>query len=382
VLLFAACNSATQDARLTAPAFDTLASGTIVVTNSGPTAWADTNGWKLVLEHTVQPPEGDPAAFGDPFDILPRPDGTFLLRESDDPTLSLYAADGRVIRRFGRDGAGPGEFRHPYPAWLGDTLVVHDPAQSRITFYALDGTLLRSFPSVCCHEGPPITVDARGWTRVTGQRPSDSAFTMQWIWFDRDGNRVDSLIPPTAGQMKYWTVEVKGGRSRYNVPFAGQNSYAFLPDSGVVYGFTDRYELLVSPTGRDTSRIIRRTGVVGDPVRAGMVDSIIAFRVKYNAALGPIAKASDAPSVHPLWTDVSIDGAGNLWVHRGDNDGGRRRFDVFDPEGRFLGEVASPFPKLWTSNWAGDRVAVLDEDEAGLPRVRIYRIERQGDDDR
>ncbi len=379
--LLAACGTSGETSR-TAARFDTLASGTVVVTNTAPSGWADSSGaWRLVLEQTIQPPEGDPAAFGDPIDVLPRPDGTFLLRESEEATLTHYATDGSVIRRFGRKGAGPGEFAQPYPAWMGDTLVVHDPAQARITLFALDGTVLTTFPSVCCHMGPATGTDTRGRIRVTGQRVSDSAFAQQWIWFDVMGRRVDSLVPPKAGEQKYWELSVNGGSSRYSVPFAAQNSHGFLADGRIVYGFTDRYELLITRTGSDTARIIRREGVAGDPVPEGAVDSIIAQRVKYAPALAQIAKKSDVPALRSLWSGVEVDGRGNFWVQRGDYEGGRPRFDVFDPDGRFLGEVTSPFSKLWASGWAGDRVAVLDEDDAGLPRVRVFRIETKKQDD-
>lgn len=372
LLLLAACGG---EAPAPAAGFDTLPSGTVVVTNSAPTAWADTSGWKLVLERTVQPPEGDSSAFGDPYDMVLRPDGSFLLRDGGDPTLTLYASDGKLVRRFGRRGGGPGEFERSYPAWLGDTLVVHDPGQSRISLFALDGTLIRSFPGICCHEGPPIGVDTKGRIRVTGQRPTDSAFTSQWLYFSLDGRRVDSMIPPEAGKQKYWNVATKGGRSRYTVPFAGQNSQSFLPDGRIVYGITDRYELLITSNGHDTSRIIRRTGVTGDPVPAGALDSILGVWTKGNPALAGVAHKSDVPSVRSLWSGVEVDGNGNFWVQRGDYTGGKPHFDVFDPEGRFLGEVASPFEHLWQAVWAGSRVAVLDEDAAGLPRVRVFRIE-------
>lgn len=372
LLLLAACSGERQASSV---GFDTLPSGTVVVTNSAPTRWADTSGWKLVLERTVQPPEGDSAAFGDPYDIVLRPDGSFLLRDGSDPALAFYGSDGTLIRRFGRQGGGPGEFERSYPAWLGDTLVVHDPGQSRISLFALDGTLIRSFPGICCHEGPPIGVDTRGRIRVTGQRVSDSAFTNQWLYFSLDGRRVDSMIPPEAGKQKYWQRTANGASTRVNVPFAGQNSQAFLPDGRIVYGMTDRYELLITGTGKDTSRIIRRSGVTGDPVPAGAVDSILGVWTKGNPWLADVAHRSDVPSVRPLWSGLELDGDGNLWVQRGDYTGGSHRFDVFDPEGRFLGEVPAPFDHLWQSVWAGKRVAVLDEDEAGLPRVRVFRIE-------
>ena len=55
--LLSACSAASGKA-LNEPVTDTLPGNIVRVENTGPTEWADTSGWKLVLDQTIQPPEG------------------------------------------------------------------------------------------------------------------------------------------------------------------------------------------------------------------------------------------------------------------------------------------------------------------------------------
>ena len=56
---------------------------------------------------------------------------------------------GKLIRRIGRNGQGPGEFQLPLvPCIIGDELVVSDNGNSRIQIFTLDGTYLRQIRMV------------------------------------------------------------------------------------------------------------------------------------------------------------------------------------------------------------------------------------------
>jgi len=74
-----------------------------------------------------------------------------------------------------------------------------------------------------------------------------------------------------------------------------------------------------------------------------------------------------------------LDDAGNLWVQlvaEADEEG--RLFDVFDPEGRYLGEVLLPFPvEFFPAPIIRDgyMYAVM-EDELEVPFLVRGRIER------
>jgi hypothetical protein len=64
--------------RLARPTIDTVNRHIVRVMNGAPTAWTDTNGWKLVYERTVQPAEGSPAMFSNPTDVHLLPDGKVI----------------------------------------------------------------------------------------------------------------------------------------------------------------------------------------------------------------------------------------------------------------------------------------------------------------
>lgn len=62
------------------------------------------------------------------------------------PAIRVYDERGRFQRRIGRVGDGPGEFRSPSFVWVGnsDELIVYDPALRRITYFGIDGGVLRT----------------------------------------------------------------------------------------------------------------------------------------------------------------------------------------------------------------------------------------------
>ena len=101
---------ANAQSRLTKPTIDTINHHIVRVMNSGPTAWTDTNGWKLTLERTVQPPEGSAGELAKPTTALVTSGGQIVVADWQTPRVGLYDRSGRFVRLLGRPGAGPGEF--------------------------------------------------------------------------------------------------------------------------------------------------------------------------------------------------------------------------------------------------------------------------------
>ncbi|MEZ4455192.1 MAG: 6-bladed beta-propeller [Gemmatimonadales bacterium] len=74
------------------------------------------------------------------------PDGLIGVADRS-PTIRIYDTTGRFLRTLGRDGSGPGEFRNVTRMFLsGDTLIVYDFRQRRLTSYLADGTLIGTQP--------------------------------------------------------------------------------------------------------------------------------------------------------------------------------------------------------------------------------------------
>lgn len=378
LLVLAACGRSEATSLLVT---DTLPGGIVRVMSSGPTAWTDTNGWKLVLERTLAPDIGTPGELLEPRWLLLRDDGSLIVGDMDPPRFVYYDNTGNFVRTIGREGDGPGEFRSPHPALLGDTLIVHDPQQSRITLLTLADSFVRSFPSVCCHFGPPAYVDRDGTiTLQTTRRAPDGKSQLQWIRFDLSGRRIDSLLQPSAVDPAVWTATMSfpgggTGTSSRLIPLAPQTVVELLHDGTAVFGRTDVATFAVVRNATDTLRLFGRSDVVPDPTPAGMRDSLFDQVNARTEVFKEVASPGDIPETLPLWLSIEEDDRGNIWVTTG-GDGRPVEFDIYDPTGAYLGAAPRPWHSAWATSWAGDRVAIYDLDDQDLPRIRIFAIVR------
>jgi hypothetical protein len=68
------------------------------------------------------------------------PDGRIVVADDDLAEIRLFAADGRFLKRFGRNGPGPGEFRGIAGLWLTSKglIAAWDPLNRRITLLSID----------------------------------------------------------------------------------------------------------------------------------------------------------------------------------------------------------------------------------------------------
>lgn len=342
--------------------------------SSGPTAWAGTSGWRLVLERTIQPAEETPGMLGSPTEVVLFRDGRVAVAE--DPRgrgkvgILLFDAQGNFVRRLGRDGEGPGEYRSVAVAGYGDTLVIQDQRLARITLLGVDGKLIRSFPSRCCASGVPVGVSEQGMITV-------SYGSGWWARFTAGGKLVDTLSPPEAAPVKEWTPPPPMG-GRYSIPFTAYTGRLLLRDGTILYGVQDRQEFVVSRGGKDSVRIFGRASVVARPVPDSARRTLIA-QLKAHPALGPVFKEDDIPTTLPVWQRLFEDERSNLWVLDGYfTMAPARGFDVFAKDGRYLGAVATPSATPISLSFNNGRVAILDLDGDDLPRVRIFRVDRNG----
>jgi hypothetical protein len=72
-------------------------------------------------------------------------DGGFAVLEQVPAEIRVFDASGVFVRRIGREGDGPGEFRSPVgmAALAGDTLLIWDRGARRLSWFSIDGTLER-----------------------------------------------------------------------------------------------------------------------------------------------------------------------------------------------------------------------------------------------
>lgn len=367
---------------------DTLAGGIVRTITSSP---IDSGRWQLQLERTVQPAEGTPGELLNPNDLALAEDGTLFVAEGDLNVIRAYDSTGAMIRSFGRSGEGPGEFRSAYIAVRGDTLVVQDPRTARMTTFRIsDGTLLNGRASVCCNYGS-IGIDGSGRAVLrTIVRPDSahgpsSGFTRASL----DGATIDTVAltdhPRETAESKRWIVrDGKRMMMEMLVPFQPADLHFADPRGGFLTAWTGEYLIRTSRNGRDTVAIFGRPRTAA-PVSAAEKSAIVEARIASNKEYTPEAtlRASllpDAiPNDRPAFDWIASDASGRRWVRRSSADTTTVRFDLFSAENKWLDVVSVPgdgWPRLLYSatSWSRDHVAVLLEDDASRPIVKIYRI--------
>lgn len=390
VLLLAACATGDAATALNTATIDTLPNGVVQVTNPGPTMWADTTGWQLVEELVIAPEEGSPGEIGDIGGLAADDAGHVFVMQRSPVTIKMYGPDGEWIRDIGREGSGPGEFQNGMLAVHGDTVIVQDPNNSRMTLLRTDGSFVAAHPSQCCFFWSTFPIFEGGLAAIIGPPPpSDSAQRSAAYYLTRmDGTVADTIIvafgEPEAGRT--WMVTMKRGNNTsmmgMNIPLQPQETFAFFRDPVEVGGTTSSYRLVVRRLGGDTLRTFTApAGTV--QITPAQRDSIFAAQMErmdegWRTAFAEVAKASDIPTTWPAWSDVATDQTGHVWVGRPGAKGAVTTLDVFTRDGVLLGSVNAPHPRILDGVWTRDRVYVRDESDDGLPVVRVYRIQRDG----
>ena len=349
---------------------DTLPRGIVRTTSPGPTSWTSTNGWRLELERVIQPADGSPGELGNPFTVQVLDDGGLLVVDQKPMSIKLFNANGGFVRTLGREGAGPGEYRAPQVVVFGDSIFVHDHGLNRGTVMPMNGGGVRTFPTTCCIRFAPIAVDIGGRFWVAGPGRSDDR---QWLVFSPAGDRIDSLPEMPVGEERRWIVP----QARPLVPLSPENRTLILRDGTLLLGNTAAYQFWVTRTGRDTARTFRRTNVLAERAPVAVRESLFAAHTR-GPDVRAVAALGDIPTTYPLWREFVEDGGGNLWVLVGGEAGRPTRLEVFGPDGRFLGSVASPFVTLGWTGWSRERVAQIGTDDNDLPLIRVYRIVKGG----
>ena len=263
-VLLAGCGSTTEDAALATATVDTLPGGVVQVTNSGPTAWADTSGWRLVLEREILPDEGTPGEIGNPRALAAGDDGTIYLLQQAPVTIKVYSADGTWLRNIGREGDGPGEFRDGMFGLVHDTLFVQDPANSRFTTFTAAGAFVQAKPSQCCWWTSRFPIFEDGTIGIIGQHVDTAAAEGSgggaYYLTRMDGTVVDTIPFPNQPMDPEgtWTITRKSGSNSsmmgMNIPLRPSTESAWFPTRQKVTGRTSTYALAIVGLKDDTLR--------------------------------------------------------------------------------------------------------------------------------
>lgn len=316
-------------------------------------------------------------------------DGRVLVGDRGSYALRMFSADGKLLRRFGRKGSGPGEIG--YLARLlrcGDSVVTIDIDGNRTSVFSLGGDYARTFRFSSPQAGRPpysTTCNARGdvahfgW-ETRADMKGGAYRPMVPLWLSKADTVVRPAIGTIPGSERYGLVVDNQLRGSRPLPLGRQTAIAIGTDR--VYVATgDRYELTVYDFAGQRLAPIVETRAIHATTRAD-----IDYAKERELGTAPPARRAVAervfdelpfPKTLPTYSSVLIDMAGYIWAQeypRGAS--ATTAWTVFDGAGRRV--ATASLPTHFEVYEIGDDYVLgrfLDPDEA-VPLVRVYRLRR------
>jgi hypothetical protein len=293
-------------------------------------------------------------------------------------------------------------------------LLLWDTGNWRINVYSPDGDVLMQWLTPSGSSGNAVSTYARAILvdtagRIITRRTIFNARDIRnrptvWLRYRSDGTLIDTLRAPIAArELPELSANSERAMFTREVPFAPKRIVTVSPLGYLIAGLPDRYAFEIHQPGRPVVSV--RRDVKPEPVtRAERAEARREVEERMRKT-DPTWRwnGPDIPGVKPVYADIHVGLDGRIWVavlpevspRVGGTSGGggvgppsRRApptvetgrdaprpalYDVFEPDGQYLGQVQVP-AKVSTVVRRGDQVWGVAFDDADVPRIKRYRI--------
>jgi hypothetical protein len=306
----------------------------------------------------------------------------------DGGEVVVLSPEGRVQRRIGRPGSGPGEFQYvaTVTALARDSVFVYDPGLRRTTVYApgtdkpaystqlsSGQTTLPYWAQPAGSQGQMVAVfkTARGDVpeRKNGTAPAEVLRLL-----NADGSIArDSLVLMPEVQML--DIDNAEGRGVLHYPFARSSAFA-LSRGGVIYhAWTD--SLHFTAYGLDGRRL-REFRVPHTPraVSSNEIDSVVQRLAKppFSEATLRRALREAGARTWPAFRGFFVDDQERLWVALTPaSDDADLEWLVLGPSGQRLGSLRLP-QSITLGAVRGNRAYAVARDENDVESIVVYQL--------
>lgn len=323
-------------------------------------------------------------------------DGRIAVSDNGTHQIRIFSPEGAFLRSFGREGEGPGEFRHiQVMGTIGsDTLVVLDGRGRRTSRFHpeagfLGQTLLPEEAGVAMHsngmfgDGAIVFGGGVNWDRgdATPTRGYER-LTNPFYSVSLDGSGINHF-GEFPGTEVVWTTGQVDGRETLAAGFVsfGLSPRAMARGDCLVLGTRDRYEVNVFDSVGRLERIVRLQ-IPAVPVTQVHLDGLLEERLARlpSPDLAPQIRAGFRDTPHaetmPAFQALLLDSEGYLWVEDYNIPGDTlRTWTVFDEDGNPRTRLSLPRDNR-VMDMGMDFVLAVFQDELGVEYVRSYPLTR------
>jgi len=276
--------------------------------------------------------------------------------------IRIFGPDGSLIKAFGREGQGPGEFSGPGGIVTASdgTFVVSDVLNARLSYFSRDGAHIKD-TLFGTYRLAGLVIDEQGNLYIINVHPpSDDTQSWDLLKLGPDMKQT-ATIHSLSIPFKMRTVSMVPTRLFYGM--AGPDRLAWTVSTA--------YEItMMDGSGKSIMRIVK------DAAARKVTEADRAAILKDRFPTGVPAQVAVAfPENYPAASGLMTDEKGRIYVRTYETDGkGNAAVDVFDPEGLYVARFFVPEDEE-TVTVRNDKLYVLvKESAAGNPLVKRYAL--------
>lgn len=276
--------------------------------------------------------------------------------------IRIFGPDGSLVKAFGREGQGPGEFSGPggIVAAPDGTFIVSDVLNGRLSYFSRDGAHVKD-TLFGTHRLAGLAVDRGSHIfAVRTQMPQGGSQAWELVKFDPDLKLIRSI-------------------HSIAIPFKGR-IFNIMPDR-IFFGLDgkDRLAWMVSndyairvedAAGKPALRILKdRT-----PKKITDEDKARIINRTFSGSVPPQLQA-EFPETFPAASAIMTDEKGRIYVRTFEmDDKGGAAVDVFDPDGLYIARFFVPGDEDTVTVRNGKLYVLVKESAAGNPLVKRYAL--------
>lgn len=311
--------------------------------------------------------------------------GNLYVLDSQANQITIVDLQGDLVRQFGREGEGPGEFSGDawaFSVWSDRRVAVYDASKRAFVLFGSDGEFERELPL----EGPTfISIPALQADLVSQSVVSTGEVQyLDWTPLPEPSSRDVMRYNLSGDRVEVDTVAAGWRPPGERMAFAPAFKVGVLADGGVA--FTDSSDYAIKVTGPDgglssvLTRPLRPLPVTGrhrtdyvDRELKAIEDVSGAWADRRRAEIESMEFYHEIPVVRDLRTSRE----GIIWVRRGgpepDSDG---PVDLITADGRYLGSLARDATDLPSSFGPDGLVAFVETSDLDVSTVVVRRLPR------